>query len=138
VTAGTGASAGTVCIDHLAFGSNYYISEKTPPTGYADDSNGTTQQVTVNVNTTCAGSPQSFTYTDTPLTDLTVHVASEASGGTASRISCVNSSSAAIGNSPQPADTAGTPPIQNFADPVTLTANGLSPGTYTCTVVIDP
>ena len=137
VTTGTGTSAGTVCIDNLPFGNNYYVSEKTPPSGYADDSNGATTQVTVNVNTTCSGSPQSFTYTDTPLTDLTVHVASQVSGGTASRISCVNSASSSIGNSPQPADT-GTPPVQNFGDPETVTANGLHPGTYTCTVIIDP
>jgi hypothetical protein len=136
-TSGTGTSAGTVCIDNLAFGSNYYVSEKTPPTGYADDSNGATTQVTVNVNTTCAGSPQTFTYRDTPLTDLTVHVASQVSGGTNSRISCVDSLSSAIGNSPQPADT-GSPPVQNFGDPETVTANNLHPGTYTCTVVIDP
>jgi hypothetical protein len=30
------------------------------------------------------------------------------------------------------------PPIQNFADPVTVTANGLAPATYTCTIGIDP
>jgi hypothetical protein len=134
-TSGTGAS---VCIEGLPFGSNYYVSEKSAPTGYSNDSGATTTQVTVNVNTTCAGSPQTVTYRDTPLTDLTVHVASEASGGTASRISCVNGGGSGIGNSPQPADTPGTPPVQNFGDPETMTANGLSPGTYTCTVVIDP
>jgi hypothetical protein len=63
-----------------------------------------------------------------------VNVASEASGGTASRISCV-SGSTAIGNSPQPADVSG---VQQFGDPETVTATGLAPGTYTCTVVIDP
>ena len=136
VTSGTGASAGTACIDNLAFGSNYYVSEKSPPTGYSDDSGGATTQVTVNVNTTCAGSPQTFTYRDTPLTNLSAHVESQVSGGTNSRISCVNSSNnAAIGNSPQPADLLGQP---QFGDPETVTANGLSPGTYTCTVVIDP
>jgi hypothetical protein len=130
-TSGTGAS---VCIEGLPFGSNYYVSEKSPPSGYSNDSGATTTQVTVNVNTTCSGTPQSVTYRDTPLTDLTVHVASEASGGTASRISCV-SGSTAIGNSPQPADVSG---VQQFGDPETVTANGLAPGTYTCTVVIDP
>jgi hypothetical protein len=138
VTSSTaGTTLGTVCIDNLPFGSNYYVSEKTPPTGYANDAGATTTPVTVNSNTTCSGTPQTLTYTDTPKTDLTVHVASEATGGTASRISCVNGSSN-IGNSPQPADTAGTPPVQNFSDPETVTANGLLPGTYTCTIVIDP
>lgn len=138
VTSGTGSSAGTVCIQNLPFGSNYYVSEKTPPTGYANDAGAATTHVTVNVNTTCSGSPQSFTYTDTPLTDLSVHVASQATGGTQSRISCVvNGTTTNVGNSPQPADT-GSPPVQNFGDPETVTATGLSPGTYVCTVVIDP
>jgi hypothetical protein len=59
-----------------------------------------------------------------------VHVAAELAGATNSSISCVNGSNAAIGNSPQPASGKG--------DPETVTANALSPGTYTCTVVIDP
>jgi prealbumin domain-containing protein len=139
VTTGTGTSAGTVCIENLPFGSNYYVSEKSPPTGYSDDSAGATTHVTVSVNTTCSGSPQTFTYRDTPLTDLSVHVASEATGGTNSRISCVISGTTTnVGNSPQPADTPGSPPVQNFGDPETVTANALSPGTYVCTVVIDP
>jgi hypothetical protein len=127
-----------VCVDNLAFG-DYYVSEKSPPTGYAID-DATVHKVTVDTNATCSDTTyvgESITFKDTPKTDLTVHVASEASGGTASRISCVDSSSAAIGNSPQPADT-GNPPVQNFTDPVTLTASGLAPGTYTCSVVIDP
>jgi hypothetical protein len=127
---------GTVCVENLAFG-DYYVSEKSAPTGYSID-DATFHKDTVGTNTTCAGTPDSLTFRDTPKTDLSVHVASEASGGTKSRISCVNSSGgAAIGNSPQPPDT-GTPPVQNFTDPVTLTANGLAPGTYTCTVVVDP
>jgi hypothetical protein len=114
------------------------VSEKTAPAGYANDAGATTTQVTVNVNTTCSGSPQTLTYFDTPLTDLSVHVASQATGGTKSRISCVVSGTTTnVGNSPQPADT-GSPPVQNFGDPETVTANGLSPGTYVCTVVIDP
>jgi hypothetical protein len=36
-----------------------------------------------------------------------------------------------VGNSPQPSAT-------GLGDPETVTANGLRPGTYACTVVIDP
>jgi hypothetical protein len=128
-----------VCVDNLAFG-DYYVSEKSPPSGYAVD-DATVHKVTVDTNAKCSDTTyvgESITFKDTPKTDLTVHAASEASGGTKSRISCVNNSSADIGNSPQPADTPGPPVVQNFADPVTVTANGLAPGTYTCTVVIDP
>jgi hypothetical protein len=135
----TTAADGTVCIGDLGFG-DYYVSEKTPPTGYAADDTSA-HKVSVDNNAKCADDPyggETIQFKDTPLTDLSVHVASEVSGGTASRIACVDGSSANIGNSPQPADTAGTPPIQNFGDPETVTANGLHPGTYTCTVVIDP
>jgi Prealbumin-like fold domain len=136
----TTAADGTVCIGDLGFG-DYYVSEKTPPTGYAADDTSA-HKVTVDNNAKCSDDPyggETIQFKDTPLTDLSVNVASEVSGGTASRISCVNNSdSANIGNSPQPADTAGTPPIQNFGDPETVTANGLHPGTYVCTVVIDP
>lgn len=130
-TSGTGASAGTACQDNLAFGT-YYVKEITAPSGYAID-DATAAPLTVNSNAQCndatyVGASKSFT--DTPLTDLTVHVASEAAGGTQSKISCVDGSSAGIGNSPQPAS--------GYGDPETVTANGLQPGTYTCTVVVDP
>lgn len=130
VTAGTGTSAGAICIQNLAFGSNYFVSEKTPPAGYANDAGATTTQVTVNVNTTCSGSPQTVTYTDTPLTDISAHVESEATGGTQSNIHCKNSSNAEVGNSPEP--------DSGNAASATVTANGLAPGTYTCTIIIDP
>jgi hypothetical protein len=66
-------------------------------------------------------------FTDSPLTDLSDKATSEVAGVTNSTITCVNSANNGIGNSPQGPD-----------DPVTLTANGLKPGTYTRTVDIDP
>jgi hypothetical protein len=83
-----------------------------------------------------SGTSVALSFSDTPLTKLTVSVASVLAGATNSSISCVDSNSAAIGNSPQPAS--------GMTDPVTLHADGtnstsaLAPGTYTCTVVIDP
>lgn len=56
-----------------------------------------------------------------------MNAASEVPGATHSTVTCKDSSNANVGNSPQ-----------GPADPVTVTANGLKPGTYTCTVVIDP
>jgi Prealbumin-like fold domain len=131
---------GTVCKDNLGF-NDYYVHEKTAPSGYAID-NGDGILVTVNNNAKCSDATfigETITFTDTPLTDLTVHVASEATGGTQSNVSCVTgtdpATGTAIGNSPQPAS--------GNADPVTLTADpthgaALTPGTYTCTIVIDP
>ena len=129
-----------VCVDNLTFG-DYYVSEKSPPTGYATDDT-TVHKVTVSTNAKCSDTTyvgQSITFKDTPKTNLTVHAESQVAGGTKSRISCTNNSGGAlIGNSPQPADTPGPPVVQNFADPVTVTATGLAPGNYTCVVVIDP
>jgi uncharacterized surface anchored protein len=133
----TTGNDGTVCVDHLLFG-DYVVKETAAPPGYQINDNS---EHTVNVNTesscpdTNIPETQKLSFTDTPLTDLTVHVASQAAGGTQSSISCVGPAPATtdVGNSPEP-DT-------GFGDPETVTANGangLVPGTYTCTVVIDP
>jgi hypothetical protein len=130
----TSDANGVVCVDGLLFG-DYVVTETGAPAGYKiDDSSPHT--VTVGTNSSCPGTnipnTQKLSFTDTPLTDLTVHVASEAAGGTTSSISCVGPDPATtdVGNSPEPDSGLG--------DPETVTANGLEPGTYTCTVVIDP
>jgi hypothetical protein len=132
----TSKADGTDCVDNLPFGT-YSVTETAAPSGY-DIDDTTTHNVSVATNTTCAGTPsQSLSFTDTPKADLTVTLTSEATGGTAGRITCVNSSSANIGNSPQPS-------ANTFGDPVTVTANGLKPksdgtaATYTCTILVDP
>ncbi len=125
----TTGSNGTFCVDHLPFGS-YSVTETGAPTGYAID-NSSAVTVTVSQNSTCGdGNEATSTFTDTPLTDLLVKAQSEATGGTKSTITCTDSATPTpnnIGNSP-------VGPI----DPAQVTANGLKPGTYTCTVVIDP
>ena len=125
----TSGSDGTACVDNLAFGT-YSVQETAAPSGYAIDDN-TAHDVTVDTNSTCGdGSEATFSATDTPLTDVLAKATSEATGGTKSSVTCVDEQSAGIGNSPDP-DT-------GFADPAQVTANGLKPGTYTCTLVIDP
>ncbi len=124
----TTANGGVICVDNLAFG-DYVVTETAAPTGYAIDDN-TGHTVTVGANSTCGdGNEATFAATDTPLTDLVVTATGEAApaGTTNSQITCTDASSVDIGNSP----TANT-------DPATMTANGLAPGTYSCTVVIDP
>jgi len=95
-----------------------------------DDSS--VHSVTVNVNQDCAAAvaPLSLQFNDTPLTNISAHAESQAAGGTQSSINCVDSNGNPVGNSPEP--------DSGFADPVTASANGLAPGTYTCTIVIDP
>jgi hypothetical protein len=121
-------SAGTVCVDGLPFGT-YAVKEEAAPTGYAIDDTAS-HNVTVDNSASCSDATyggESISFTDTPLTDLSVESKSEAAGGTKSQITCVDSNSADVGDSPS----------GNVED-ATVTANGLSPGTYTCTVVIDP
>jgi len=117
----TGAD-GTVCVDHLTFGT-YVVTETAAPAGYAID-DPTPHDINVGASSTCGdGHEATFAATDTPLTDITVRVASQAVGGTVSTITCTP----AIGNSPQgPAELA------------TVTAIGLPPGDYICTVHVDP
>jgi hypothetical protein len=122
----TTGSDGTVCVDHLPFG-DYSVQETTAPDGYAIDDT-TAHTVTVDANSTCGdGNEAAFSAGDTPLTDLTVNAQSQVSGATNSTITCVDANNAGIGNSPQ-----------GPSDPAKVTANDLTPGTYTCTVVIDP
>jgi len=121
----TGAD-GTACVDGLTFGS-YDVKETAAPAGYSI-SDPTTHSVTVNVNQKCADitAANALLFNDTPLTDITVEAKSQASGGTQSTISCVDSSNGAVG-------TGGAK-----AEDSKLSATGVSPDTYTCTVVVDP
>ena len=123
----TTGTDGTACVDNLAFGS-YTVTETAAPPGYAID-NPNPVTVAVDHNASCtSGAPNApDTFTDTPLTDVVAKATSEAPGGTKSTVTCVDSSNANIGNSPQVSK-----------DPAEVDANGLKPGTYTCTIVIDP
>ena len=77
----------------------------------------------------CTDNPyvgETVTFTNTPLSNITVSFASQIPGGTAATISCT-------GLTATPPD--GTP---NDFDDTSETFEDLVPGTYTCTVVIDP
>jgi len=83
--------------------------------------------VTVTTESTCGDGNEAAAgpFHNIPLTNLTVSVDSQVDGGTASTISC---------EPPSPPETAATG--QNGDGSLTL--SDLPPGTYTCTVVIDP
>ncbi len=117
---------GHACFDGLTIGTAYTVTETSAPSGYAIDT--TSKSVTPSGAASCtSGTPDGVSFTDSPLTDIAVSATSEVPGVTNSTITCVDSSNADVGNSPQ-----------GPADPVSVTANGLKPGTYTCTVVVDP
>jgi hypothetical protein len=111
---------GVACFDGLAFG-DYTVTE-TVPTGYNVDGND--KSVTVNNAAGCSDASyvgETVSFTNTPLTDIFVSVDSQVDGGTSSTIDCVLDS-AVTG-----ADGDGS-----------LTLPDLEPGTYTCTIVVDP
>ena len=121
----TGAD-GQACFDGLTIGTAYTVTETSAPAGSSIDT--TSQTVTPTSPASCtSGTPASVSFTDSPLTDISVNASSEVAGATNSTITCVDSGNTNIGNSPQ-----------GPADPVNVSASGLKPGIYTCTINIDP
>jgi hypothetical protein len=123
VTQATG-SDGTTCFDNLLFGS--YTVHETTPAGYTGEGDKT---VVVDNAASCSDATyvgETVAFHNTPLSDITVSFNSQVLGGTASTIDCT-------GLTATPPD--GTP---NAFDDTSETFEDLEPGTYTCTVVIDP
>jgi uncharacterized surface anchored protein len=117
-------AGGHACFDGLVFGT--YTVHETVPAGYHGEADKT---VTVNNKASCADATyvgETVTFHNTPLSNITVSFESQVSGGTASQISCT-------GLTATPPD--GTP---NAFDDTSESFKDLEPGTYTCTVVIDP
>jgi hypothetical protein len=123
---------GSACVDDLVvssfFADGYTVTE-TLPAGYAAD--GDLAKTVSVVESTCDdGNAASVSFANTPLTDLTVTVDSQVDGGTASTIEC-----AVAGSDPPVVVASGaTGPTGDGSASV----SGLLPGTYVCTVVIDP
>lgn len=124
VTATTDAN-GQACVEGLVLSSfvgNYTVTE-TLPAGYKNDG-PLAQTATVTDEATCGSGPKAqLTYHNTPLTNITITVNSQVDGGTSSTTDCGDA-----------------------GDPVHTGADGdgskskvdLEPGTYTCTVIVDP
>jgi hypothetical protein len=122
----TSGADGTACVDHLPYG-DYSVTETAAPSGYSID-DSSTHTATVGTNTTCAGTPSvSLPFTDTPLTDISAHAKSEATGGTQSQITCKDANGNTVASSGA-----------NMSDPADASKNGVTPGTYTCVIVVDP
>jgi hypothetical protein len=117
---------GVACFDGLGFGS-YTVHETVPP-GYHVDGND--KSVTVDNAAGCADATyvgESVSFHNTPLTDLSVSVNSQVDGGTSSTITCTDADSNTIASGSTGANGDGS-----------ASASDLEPGTYTCTVLIDP
>jgi hypothetical protein len=115
---------GEACVDGLVLSSfvgNYTVTE-TVPAGYK--ANKTSDTVTVNAESTCGdGNEATVSFHNTPLTNIMVSVNSQVDGGTKSTIDCGD---------------AGDPVSTGPDGDGSKSKNDLEPGTYTCTVVVDP
>jgi hypothetical protein len=123
----TDGTTGLGCMSGLPFGS-YTVTETTVPTGYSAPA---AQTATIAGSGSCPTGSTTKTFDNTPLTNITVTATSQVAGGTASKITCANATPTNI--EPDPAD--GTP---TAFDDTTETIKNLVPGTYTCTIVVDP
>jgi hypothetical protein len=119
-------SNGQACFDGLAFAS--YTVHETVPAGYHVDAND--KQVTVDNNAKCSDDPyggESVSFHNTPLTDISASVNSQVNGGTASTITCKDGNGNTVASGSTDANGDGS-----------ASASDLEPGTYTCTLVVDP
>jgi Prealbumin-like fold domain len=118
VTKATDAN-GVACFDGLNFGS--YTVHETTPAGYHGESDKT---VVVDNSAKCSDATyvgETVTFHNTPLTNITVSVDSQIDGGTSSTITCGPASGTTGANGDG-----------------SVSRNDLEPGTYSCTIVIDP
>ena len=126
-------AVGKVCISGLAPG-EYTISETSPPSGYgagtAIDATATAATGT-NCTTNQPAAADSAVFRNPPLAEIQVQVTDLGSGETNSSIVC------AEGTTTIPAVSENGDPDPAFDD-TDETFTNLDPGTYTCTVVVDP
>jgi len=135
---GTGdedSATGSVCVSGLTPGT-YYLNETAPPSGYGDaDASEADQAVTVAGGTDCGDNPPgtgaTATFTNPPLADIQVNYRDGGSGETSATIDCVDSSNG-------DADLGANDATAASGWDTSETNTDLPPGTYTCTVVIDP
>jgi Prealbumin-like fold domain len=111
---------GQACFDGLTFGT--YTVHEIVPAGYHVDAND--KQVTVNNSASCSDASyggETVSFHNTPLTNITLSVDSQIDGGTSSTLTCGPVSGGTDSNGDG-----------------SISRNNLEPGTYSCTVVIDP
>jgi hypothetical protein len=129
-------SNGEICVDNLPFG-DYLVTETAAPTGYKINDTSD-HSVTVDNNAKCSDTPyvgETTSFSDTPLSKIEVIFTSLAGTDvTKAQIVCVKGATTieAVSENGSPDNT---PPVYDDTDE---TFTNLDPGTYTCTVVVDP
>jgi hypothetical protein len=111
-------ASGHICFTGLSIGTTYQVAETAAPTGYSFDA--TAKDVTVSqASADCTVAPATVSFTDIPLSTIAVSFTSQAGPGvTTATIQCTGES--------------------GFTSLTSHTLSNLVPGTYSCTVVIDP
>jgi hypothetical protein len=119
-------TTGVACVDSLPLGS-YTVTETAAPTGYGiDDTAGET--VSVTASGTCgSGNEATISFSDTPLSEIQVQFRSLAGAD-------VTKASIDCGTAPVSENGSADPAFDDTDETIT----NLAPGTYTCTVVVDP
>lgn len=120
-------SNGVACFDGLNLAT--YSVHEILPTGYHGEAD---KNVTVDNGASCSDTTyvgETVSFHNTPLTDLTVSVNSQVDGGTGSTIDCDPVAPGVDKTVPATAPDNGDG---------SYTKANLEPGTYTCTIVIDP
>ena len=121
------AADGTVCLDGLLLSSfvGAYSVTETVPGGYTAIGD-TSKSVTVSQKSTCGdGDEATVSFANMPLTNISVSVTSQVSGGTQSTIECK------LGET-----TVGS--VSTWTENPTVNLTNQQPGTYICTIVVDP
>ena len=121
----TGAD-GIACFDGLPVNTEFRLSETTVPDGYTGAADQQVTSSAANADCDGVGTPTTVDVENIPLTDFTGTLTAQVPGATESTIVCVDEEGNPIGDSGP------------FADPATVEITDLEPGTYNCTLVIDP
>jgi hypothetical protein len=110
-------SSGVTCVENLPL-ATYTVHEQAAPTGYSAAAD---QTAAVTASGTCSSGAVAKSFVNTPLSKITVSFDSKVDGATTATIQCTGEGSPA--NLPE-----GTPKV----------LDDLAPGSYQCTVVVDP
>jgi hypothetical protein len=127
------STIGEICVSGLALGA-YTVTETTPPAGYEGAASPTNVSATVSVGTDCGSNQPSSgiaVFVNDPLAEIQVNFKDLGSGETnvaGTTITCVEGAATLT-----PSST--TPPTGWHKS---ATHTNLDPGTYVCTVIIDP
>lgn len=122
----TGAD-GIACFDGLPVNTEFTLTESTVPSGYAAVGDQAVTSSTDNADCEGTGTPTTIDVENVALTDISVNATAQIPGATNSSIECVDSEGTVIGGD-----------SEAFSDPAEVDVNDLEPGTYTCTIIIDP